>query len=138
DDGAVCPRSGGGDRERIAVGVRVVGEYVDGDRRVLVRGRAVGSGDRRRVVVEDRTDALAVHDGYIDRTRQVERESLVAFVEQVAADGHGHRGRHLARRESQHTAGGRVIARGDGRAVRRRVGNAHRAGAWVGQGDGET
>ncbi len=128
----------GGDRR--AVGGRVVDGHglaagrAQGDREGRVRG-ALELGDvvdrecRRRIVVRDRADGLAVAERRVRGARQVEQEAFVRLVQHVAVDEHRDRLRGVAGREVERPARRRVVSRGDRRVICRRVGDRDVAAA---------
>ena len=83
---------------------------VDGAGVALGHGHVVDRQGRRRVVVGDRADALAVGDRGVDRLGQVDEEGLVDLVEHVALDLDGEGLGGLAGGEDERAAGGGVVA----------------------------
>src|SRR5439155_20056350 len=94
----------------------------DGDRR-----------PRRRIVVADGADALAVGERGVGRVGEVQEHRLVGLDGRVAVDGHRHQLGGGAGRKRQGAGGGDVVDAGGGGAVGGGVVHGHRHRGGGGQ-----
>ncbi len=135
-------------RDRRAVDGRVVDGHglaagraqADGEGRIrgaLELGDVVDRERRRRIVVRDRPDGLAVGEGRVRGARQVEEEAFVRLVQHVAVDEHRDRLRGIPGREVERPARRRVVGRRDRRVICRGVRDRDVLAADRAQADGE-